>query len=263
MVSGAEPLGLTDGLNFGSPERPEGYWQLVKAVKGVAAACEALEIPVTGGNASLYNETNGEPIFPTPVIGMVGLITDLERRCRVGFSGPGQVVMQLGETLPEVGGSEYLRLRTGKVAGAAPSLDLEREKALLAVARVAIEEGLVTAAHDVSEGGLLVALAEMCLEGRVGCGIAVEPTMRLDAFLFGESQSRILVAVAPERVAQVAALADEAGLPWSVLGATGGDGLKVWRAGDETTPVAVVGLAEMERVYRDAIPRRLEGRERV
>ncbi|MDI6871566.1 MAG: phosphoribosylformylglycinamidine synthase subunit PurL [Bacillota bacterium] len=263
VVSGAKPLGVTDGLNFGNPERPEVYWQIKEAIRGIAAACRALGIPVTGGNASLYNETNGEAIHPTPIIGMVGLLPDVAKRCPSTFSRAGQAILLLGETKEELGGSEYLWLRRRTVAGRAPEIDLAREKALLETVASAIERGLIQAAHDVSEGGLLVAVAEMCFGAEVGCGIMVDPPGRLDTYLFSESQGRVLVAVEPEDAPAVAAIADERGVPWTLLGATGGGTLRVMRAGEETAPVVNERVTELKRIWREAIPRRLEGRDRA
>ncbi|MGE5552702.1 MAG: phosphoribosylformylglycinamidine synthase subunit PurL [Betaproteobacteria bacterium] len=262
VVSGARPLGVTDGLNFGNPERPETYWQIKEAVKGIASACRALGLSVTGGNASLYNETNGEAIHPTPIIGMVGLLPDVSKRCPSTFTGTGQAVLLLGETREELGGSEYLWLRRRIVAGPAPQLDLEREKVLLKMVASAIGQGLVKAAHDVSEGGLLVALAEMCFGTGIGCGIMVETPLRLDAYLFGESQGRVLLAVEREDAPAVAALADKHGVPWTLLGATGGGTLRVMPAGREEQPLVNEPVKELERIWREAIPRRLEGRDR-
>lgn len=262
VVSGAEPIGVTDGLNFGNPERPEVYWQIKEAVRGIAAACRELGIPVTGGNASLYNETNGEPILPTPVIGMVGLLPDIARRCPMGFPGPGLAVVVLGETREEIGGSEYLWLRRRIVAGRPPQVDLAREKALLAAVSETMGKGLVRAAHDVSDGGLLLAVAEMCFAGEVGCGLIVDTPLRLDAYLFGESQGRILLAVRPEEVPAVAAIAAEHDVPWTLLGSTGGKTLRVMRAGQEEEPLINEPLEELERIWREALPRRLEGKDR-
>lgn len=259
VVAGAEPLGVTDGLNFGNPERPEVYWQLQEAVRGIADACRALGLPVTGGNASLYNETNGEAIYPTPVIGMVGLLPDVSRHCPSAFTGSRQTVLLLGETRPELGGSEYLWVTQRRVAGRPPEVDLEREKALLDTVGAAIRRGLVRAAHDVSEGGLLLTVAEMCFGQGVGCGLILDPPFRLDAFLFGESQSRVVLAVDPERAPEVARLAEEHGVPWAVLGATGGGRLRVMLAGREEQPLIDEAVESLARLWREAIPRRLEG----
>lgn len=258
VVSGAEPIGVTDGLNFGNPERPEVYWQVKEAVRGIAAACRALGIPVTGGNASLYNETNGEPIHPTPIIGMVGLLSDVRRRCPSAFTRPGQAILLLGETKEELGGSEYLWVRQRRVVGRPPEVDLEKEKALLATVAAAIAEGRVEAAHDLSEGGLLVALAEMCFPSGLGCGILVETGIRLDAYLFGESQGRVLVALDPTAVPAVTSLAQDHGVAWTLLGSTGGARLRVLRPGLEERPLVDLAVAELTRVWREALPRRLE-----
>ncbi len=258
---GAEPVAVTNCLNFGNPEKPEIYWQLSEAVDGLAEACRALETPVTGGNVSLYNEYEGTAIYPTPVVGMVGILEDVERRCTPGFKAPGDLVALLGETGPELGGSEYLKVIHGRVAGRLPPLDLRRERAVQEVCWRGIREGLVRAAHDCSDGGLAVALCEMAFaaEGQAaGCRIVLDAPLlsaagRLDAALFAESYSRIVVEVAPENLPALRKLAAGHGAPLRVLGEVGGDRVVLHAAGH---PGALVdlGTAELRRTWREAIP---------
>ncbi|TCI44532.1 phosphoribosylformylglycinamidine synthase subunit PurL [Exiguobacterium sp. SH3S2] len=195
IASGAEPLALTDCLNFGSPDKPEGFWQLDQAVEGMAEACLALDTPVIGGNVSLYNESNGTAIYPTPVVGMVGLITKPEHITTSHAKTAGDVIFLLGDTKPEFGGSALQMLQDGKVSGQAPTLDLEIESRHQQALLTAIRQGLVTAAHDVSEGGLAAALPELVFGTGLGADVSVDTD--LVTTLFSESQSRFLVTVAP------------------------------------------------------------------
>ncbi|WLR48039.1 phosphoribosylformylglycinamidine synthase subunit PurL [Halobacillus litoralis] len=198
VCSGGRPLGITDGLNFGSPENPEIFWQMEKSVDGMSEACRLLETPVIGGNVSLYNESfGGQAIYPTPIVGMVGLIDDVQHITRSHAQNAGDLIYVIGETQAEFGGSELQGLLEGKHFGKAPSIDLKteynRQKQLL----TAIRAGHVVSAHDVSEGGLSVALAEMLFENEFGCEVTLagEPATAL----FAESQSRFIVTVAPEQ----------------------------------------------------------------
>src|SRR6185295_7154168 len=162
--AGGVPIGATNCLNFGNPQRPEIMWQLVEAIEGIAEACRALDVPITGGNVSLYNETDGSAIYPTPIIGVVGLIDDASRVQTRTFKGAGDAVILLGEDRGELGGSEYLKTIHGLVRGDAPALDLAREAALLKVVTGAAAEGLLRSAHDCSDGGIAVTLAECCFD---------------------------------------------------------------------------------------------------
>ncbi|MEM9541418.1 MAG: phosphoribosylformylglycinamidine synthase subunit PurL [Cyanobacteria bacterium P01_E01_bin.42] len=204
---GAEPIAITDNLNFGSPEKPVGYWQLALACQGIAEACKELETPVTGGNVSLYNETldsEGKPqaIYPTPVIGMVGLVPDITRTCGQGWQNKGDRIYLLGMGSPvTLGGSEYLAAIHGAIAGHPPKIDFERERQVQAACRHGIREGWINAAHDCSEGGLAVALAECCISGNRGAEIILNTSQndrRWDEILFGEGGNLILVAIASE-----------------------------------------------------------------
>jgi len=223
---GAEPLAITDCLNFGNPERPEIYYQLVQAIEGMAEACTVLGIPVVSGNVSLYNETEGRSIPPTPVVGIVGRLADVRRCVGMGFRGEGKVFL-LGSELATLGGSEFLAQRHGLVAGAPPPLDLELERRVQACVREGIARGIVLAAHDCSEGGLLIALAESCMVGRIGGRFTTESLIaangRLDRALFGESASRVIVQVAEGAEGALLGLARVHGVPVQELGRTGGD----------------------------------------
>ncbi len=223
---GAEPLAITDCLNFGNPERPEVYYQLVEAIEGMAEACRILGVPVVSGNVSLYNETEGRSIPPTPVVGVVGRLPDVRRHAGLGFAGEGTVFL-LGPQSATLGASEYLSCCHGIVSGAPPELDLELERRVQALVREAIQRGLVLAAHDCSEGGLLVALVESCVVGGVGGTFAVDTLLeqsgRLDETLFGEAGSRVLVQVAPGAEGALVALAHAYAVPVLELGHTGGD----------------------------------------
>ncbi|MCI0369865.1 MAG: phosphoribosylformylglycinamidine synthase subunit PurL [candidate division NC10 bacterium] len=247
--AGAEPIALTNCLNFGDPTRPEIMWQFAEVVRGMGDACRALGTPVTGGNVSLYNETLGRAIFPTPIVGMLGLLQDVRHATTQWFKGAGDLVYLLGETQDELGGSEYLKVRHGREEGRPPHLDLARERAVQAACRAAIRAGLVRSAHDTSEGGLAVALAECCIpvEGKpVGFTGTLPGALRPDAAFFGESQSRILLSVRPEQAGTLEALAREHGVPCTLIGTTGGRTFTL-TAGTATLRVEVAALAEAWR----------------
>ena len=204
---GAEPIGGTNNLNFGNPERPEIMWQLAEAVRGIGEACRALEIPITGGNVSLYNETDGRAIFPTPVLGVVGVMDDASKIATRVFKRSGAAVVVLGDNHGELGGSEYLAVMHGRVCGRPPVLDLVKERALQRVMVDAIRQGLVDSAHDCSEGGVAVTLAECCF-GAGGIGVVADlpasdgeaGPLTVNATLFGESASRVVVSTSAEHV---------------------------------------------------------------
>jgi phosphoribosylformylglycinamidine synthase len=219
--TGARPMAITNCLNFGNPTRPEVFFQLKEAVAGMGEACRALGTPVTGGNVSLYNESPSGAVYPTPVIGMVGLIDDLSHITRATFQKDGDTIILLGEVGGELGGSEYLATIHGKVIGAPPRCDVEQEKALIDALLEAIRAGVVSSAHDCSDGGLAVALAECCIanpEHESGADIDLSSHSALQdrAILFGESQGRVVVSSpAPERVLAIAA---KAGVPCAQIG---------------------------------------------
>ncbi len=223
---GAEPLAVTDNLNFGSPEKPVGYWQLANACKGIADACRELSTPVTGGNVSLYNETldskgNPQPIYPTPVIGMVGLVPDLTKICGQSWTNEGDVIYLLGNSNYVLGGSEYLAAVHETVAGKPPVVDFELEKTVQNACRYGIRQGWIQSAHDLAEGGLAVTLAEACIGNSLGAivNISVSESQRLDEVLFGEVASQIIVSVSPERINSWETYLDnQLGNCWSKIG---------------------------------------------
>ena len=233
VCSGARPLAITDNLNFGNPMKPEVFWQFRRCIEGIGEACTVFGTPVTGGNVSFYNESPAGAIDPTPTIGMLGLIDDLKHITTQWFKGAGDTVLLIGEIGGELGGSEYLkrvhRLKTGR----APRMDLAFAKRLSGFVLEIICKGWVKSAHDCSEGGLAVALAECCMSnGDAMVGATVDLAMsgeRLDAALFGETQSRVIVSCSPEHVEPIA----RADLPVTVLGATGGEQLRIKTARGE------------------------------
>jgi phosphoribosylformylglycinamidine synthase len=229
VCSGAEPAALTDCLNFGNPDKPERYWEFKNCMEGIIYACKKFRIPVVSGNVSFYNESPKGPIYPTPTIGMVGVINDINKICRASFASGGDTIILLGENLEELGASEYLKVIHGLVKGDAPSLYLEREAAVQATCLEAIQKGLIRSAHDCSEGGLAVALAECCISGnkRVGAQVKVKVDMRADALLFGETQSRIIISCAPKNKAKIEKIAKKNKIPYQVIGKVGGKNLKI------------------------------------
>ncbi|WP_144480451.1 phosphoribosylformylglycinamidine synthase subunit PurL [Cytobacillus oceanisediminis] len=207
VCSGGEPLAITDCLNFGNPEKPEIFWQFEKAVDGMSEACRTLSTPVIGGNVSLYNETNGTAVYPTPVVGMVGLVENLKHVTTQHFKNAGDLIYLLGDTKDEFGGSELQKLVYGKIFGKAPELDLEVEASYQAQVLTVIKNGLVASAHDVAEGGAAVALAESVI-GSKGLGAAVELEGNAVSALFSESQSRFILSVKPENQIEFESLTD-------------------------------------------------------
>ncbi len=253
--TGARPMAITNCLNFGNPRRPEVFFQFREAVAGMAEACEALGTPVTGGNVSFYNESPGRAVYPTPTIGMVGLIDDLAHVTRAGFSSPGDAIILLGENSGEIGGSEYLRWIHDVVGGYAPRCDLQGERKLIDVLLSAIRGGHVASAHDCSEGGLAVALAECCLLSSpepLGASIDLSAWEALPrrALLFGEAQGRVVVSTdAADAVVEVARLG---GVPARVIGRVGdANGLFSVRTGSREWRMPVARLGD---AYFDAIP---------
>jgi phosphoribosylformylglycinamidine synthase subunit PurL len=249
---GAEPLGLTDCLNFGNPERPETMWQLAEAIRGIGDACRALEVPVVSGNVSLYNETDGKAIQPTPAVAVVGLVEDVTRTAVAWFRQAGDKIALLGKPWidsgkPEVGGSE-LAAMAGLVRGRPPKLDFDLEKGVQAACRSLVRAGLLRSAHDCSDGGLAVALAECCMMGperqRLGATIALPiQSARPELALFSEEPSRIVVSFTPEREAEVRSLAQAAGAPLLILCEVGGDELVI----ESHCRVPVTALSEAWR----------------
>jgi phosphoribosylformylglycinamidine synthase len=220
---GAEPIAITNCLNSGNPYDPEIYWQFKEAVRGIGDACYALDTPVTGGNVSFYNESPAGPVFPTPTIGMLGLIKDFDYTMTAHFKNPGDIIILIGETHGHIGASEYLSLIHGKNAGWAPHLDLSKEKKLQHLCLRLIRQRLINSCHDVSEGGLAVALAECCIPSvsyglPLGVTIDYKANTRIDFYLFGEDQSRMVVSVSKENADEVIAQLRQMGQPYTILG---------------------------------------------
>jgi len=252
--SGGEPRGVTDCLNFGSPERPEILWQFAEAIEGIAMACRALDLPVVGGNVSFYNETSGRAVLPTPVIGVVGVLDESGRRATQWFKGAGDRVALLGPDRVSLGGSEYLWARERQLAGELAPLDLETERRVQRAVRAAVSAGLVTAAHDCSEGGIAVALAEGCVTGRelIGGEATLPAGARADLVLFGEGPSRVVVTVEAARAREFEGLMAESAIPWRWIGTTGGERLVI-RVGAET--LVDVDTTQLEQAWRTGFER--------
>ena len=254
--AGGRPMAITNNLNFGNPKRPEVYFQLREAVAGMKEACEALGTPVTGGNVSLYNENPTGAVYPTPVIGMVGLVDSLAHITRSAFSTPGDAIVLLGENSDELGGSEYLARIHGEVAGRPPRCDLPRERALIAALLEAIRDGTVRSAHDCADGGLAIALAECVMMERAqptSARVDLSPWKSLPrrALLFGEAQGRVVLST-PDPVA-VLAIATRHGVPARTIGeVTAASAPFTIAFGDATLTVAVSALAD---AHHEAIPR--------
>jgi phosphoribosylformylglycinamidine synthase len=219
---GAKPIGVTDCLNFGNPEKKEIYWQLKNSIFGIAKACETLQIPVVSGNVSLYNENEEGAIYPTPVIGMAGLIEDVSKICTMDFKKERDVIIILGENKGEIGGSEYLKVCFGMVKGQPPQIDLEEEKRLQELVLKLIDKGLINSSHDISEGGFAAALVESAISGKKGAKISLQTSLREDIELFSESQSRALITVSPEKVEEVLKIAYEYQVPAQKVGVVEG-----------------------------------------
>ncbi|MCI3922820.1 phosphoribosylformylglycinamidine synthase subunit PurL [Paenibacillus sp. TRM 82003] len=252
VCSGGEPLALTDNLNFGSPDKPEIFWQLEKATDGMSEACRVLDTPVIGGNVSLYNENARGAIYPTPVIGMVGLVHDMNHVTTQGFKSAGDVIFLLGETKAELGGSEFQLTVHGVTEGRPPVIDLDVEKRLQKSVLSAIQGGLVSSAHDLAEGGLAVALAESCISGGVGANVDWSvPALRNDVALFSESQSRILLSCRPDQADALQMHLVEEGVRVTRIGTVGGTKLNVTVNGVAALDAEV---SKLETTWKDAIP---------
>jgi phosphoribosylformylglycinamidine synthase subunit PurL len=266
-ATGARPLAVTNCLNFGSPEDPAVMWQFTEAVRGLADGCRALGLPVTGGNVSFYNQTGAEAIHPTPVVGVLGVHDDVRRRLPAGSAEPGLALAMLGVTRADLDGSAWAQASHGHLGGLPPAPDLAAEQALAAVLHAAAAGGLLAAAHDLSDGGLAVALAEYCLAGGTGAAVTLPGAGgsadgsgkaggsrgRPDAcaLLFSESPARLLAAIRPDATAPFSALCAEHGVPLTPLGRTGGDALEI-SAGPAGRFSA--RLDELRAVHQGALP---------
>lgn len=225
VASGAEPVAITNCLNFGDPTRPEISWQFAEVVRGMTAACRTLQTPVTGGNVSFYNETMGKAIFPTPIVGMLGLLSHTSHATTQAWKGSGDLVVLLGGTREELGGSEYLNVCHGLVQGRPPTIDLDLERRVQRSCLEAIRAGLVRSAHDCSDGGLAVALAEGCIanpDRPMGAEVNLTDSLRPDALLFGESQSRIILSLREADLKRLEEIAGQHGVAVTPIGRTGG-----------------------------------------
>jgi len=249
---GAKPIAITNCLNFGNPYDPEIYWQFQEAVGGISEACKVLETPVTGGNVSFYNEDPAGAVYPTPVIGMLGLIDGQEMIIGSKFSSNGDIVILLGGSAPQIGGSEYLFLQTGQIAGDAPSLDLNAEKRLQSCVYALINQRLLNSAHDVSEGGLAVALCESSFAANKELGVTIGTNVltasRPDFDLFGEHQTRIVASSAPRNVPEILSIAHSYSVPAVAIGEVHNRG-HIELAGRIT-----IRREEAERAFEEAIP---------
>ena len=256
VVTGAEPAAVTDCLNFGNPEKPDRFYYFKSCVEGIVDACEALELPVISGNVSFYNENPKGAIFPTPTIGMVGVIKDIEKRCTIGFKEKGNLIILLGKNKEELGGSEYLKVIHGLEEGDAPDISLELERKVQQTCLTAIEVGIVRSAHDVSDGGLAVALAECCFPGKMGAVINLSDNIRDDALLFGETQSRIILTVSAEKVLAFADIAMLNQVPFEIIGKVGGQKIVVHKGKKKLVDIAV---RDAIKVYEETIPSLMGG----
>ncbi|HXV84437.1 MAG TPA: phosphoribosylformylglycinamidine synthase subunit PurL [Candidatus Binatia bacterium] len=251
---GARPLGLTDCLNFGSPENPVVMWQFSQVIEGMRDACIALKIPVVSGNVSFYNETDGVPIYPTPTVGMVGLLAKVAKTVTPWFKSPDDLVVLLGRTREELGGSEYLKIVHGLVKGTPPWIDLQLERAVQSCCVEAIDKGIIRSAHDLSDGGLAVALAECSVSGPekpLGVRIEMHEMIRGDAVLFSESQSRILVSLAEKNLAQLREIAAEHHAPMQVIGVVGGGSFII-------QPLLRLAVEELRALWSGGLTRRIQ-----
>ncbi len=260
-VTGAEPIGLTDCLNFGNPEDPAIMWQFAQAVKGMAEACHALKVPIVSGNVSLYNQGPSGAIYPTPIVGAVGLLESVHGELRPvpqWFQNEGDLIYLAGKTKDELGGSEYLWTLHKKMTGKPPKLDLKAEAALQKLCILAARQQLVASAHDLSDGGLAVALAESCLTGirqnqaQLGAEIVLKDKMRADALFFGESASRVLFSCAPGNAAKLERLAKANRVPLQRVGLVGGNArLSITAPGAKAS--LDLGLEEMHKAFFNAL----------
>jgi phosphoribosylformylglycinamidine (FGAM) synthase-like enzyme len=277
VCSGAKPLAITNCLNFGNPYDPEVYWTFAECVTGMGEACRTFDTPVTGGNVSFYNEDPQRIVYPTPVVGMVGLIEDVKQITTQWFKNEGDVIVLLGETKEELGASEYLKVIHNLVKGDAPKLNLEEEKKIQDACLEMIQKGLIKSAHDCSEGGLAVALAECCISSpnRLGADIKLvgnpalrsepsgsktkgaESNIRTDALLFGESQSRIVVTTEKKDLPILKKITSQHKIPFSEIGTVGGERLKISNVSGEKALVDL-RVGELADLYDHAIERIME-----
>lgn len=251
VCSGGLPLGVTNCLNFGNPYKLEIYWQFAQSVAGMGEACRYFNTPVTGGNVSFYNESPNSTVYPTPVIGMVGIVEDLSHITTSYFKNQGDLIYLIGQDKEELGGSEYLKVIHNLVVGDCPSIDIETEKQIQNLLLDLIKKGLVNSAHDISEGGIGVCLAECCVinqENLIGCEVSIPIKTRKDFSLFSESQSRIIISISPNNKNQVEELIRSYQISFTQLGVVGGRTLKL-------RDLFEVDLIEINEIYYNTIPK--------
>jgi phosphoribosylformylglycinamidine synthase len=267
VCSGAKPLAITNCLNFGNPYDPEVYWTFAECVAGMSEACRVFDTPVTGGNVSFYNEDPQRIVYPTPVVGMVGLIENLKQVTTQWFKEEGDVVVLLGETQEELGASEYLKVIHNLVKGNTPNLNLDEEKRIQDACLEMIQKGLIKSAHDCSEGGLAVALAECCISSPhlIGANIKLDSEIRSDALLFGESQSRIVITTKEKDLNALKEIASQHKISLSEIGRVGGEKLKISLGSDESEIPPKAGkvlidlpVAKLADLYDHSIERIME-----
>lgn len=252
VCSGARPLAITDGLNFGNPMNPEVFWQFEKSIDGISKACKVLETPVTGGNVSFYNESPKGAIYPTPIIGMVGLMENIGQATTHEYKDEGDIIILLGETKAELGGSEYLNTIHGIEAGQIPELDLEKEKKVQELCYSAIEKGIVKSAHDCSDGGLAINLAESCISGNLGAKINYEVAGLSPAeLLFSESQSRIVITVERDDMTLIKELGEKYQVSVVELGEVSGERLVI-------NGVIDIEVKELKKKWQECIPSQMK-----
>lgn len=264
--SGARPIGVTDCLNFGNPEKPEAFWQFERAVKGLAEACEFFQAPVVSGNVSFYNETPEMAIYPTPTIGMLGLIDDIDKVMTSNFKNAGDVIVLISPkvesdsniqvcALESLGGSEYLNTVHKVAAGNAPALNLEWEKKVHSVVLDAISESLISSAHDCSDGGLAVTLAECCIQGKTGADVSLSANCAPSAALFNEAQSRIVVSLPSKNLGRLRELVDNHQVESTILGKVESDSLKI---SVNDVEIVSLGVDEMDDNWKNSISRKMK-----
>ncbi len=255
VCTGAQPIAITNCLNFGNPYKPEIFWQFKEAVAGIATACEALGTPVTGGNVSFYNESSNGSVFPTPVIGMLGLIDDLRTITTTGFKDEGDAVLLIGKIRGEVGGTEYLRIVHNMIGGNVPDLNLELERSVESACLAMIKAGIVKSAHDISDGGLVTTLVESCLSAHTSLGAEIEvpKERRPDFYLFGEDQSCVVISVSQDNLGTAWDIAKEYSVPISSLG-------RVTRGRFTVGNLIDLDVEELKDVYDRSLGEKLEGR---
>jgi phosphoribosylformylglycinamidine synthase len=254
---GARPLGATNCLNFGNPEKEEVMWEFKEVVEGMGEACEFFKIPITGGNVSFYNETSGKGIYPTPVFGLVGILDRIEKVLNPSFKNKGDVIALVGRIENEIGGSEYLRVIFGENFGPCPKIDLSSEWNLHKFLMEAIENSLLLSAHDISDGGLAVCLSECSFFGGLGFDVEIEKigNDRIDFILFGESPTRVVISFSEENWRRIEELAKKWNLDFLVIGRVGGDRL-VMRKGEKE--IINIQLTEGERIWRKSIEEKMK-----